>query len=563
MADVVPDPVLDARDGDSVAAQAIGALPAELSDRSDSNPAVVFLEASAYIYDRLTYQINRWPRAVIQKALALVGITILEAQAATVEQTFTLTSPQATDTPIPSGTQVSITDGSIVFATTEDATIAAYSAPAGTIAFTSGSAAVVGTGTAFVVGATWEGYKIGIQGPNGSAPTVWYTILSVGGAAALTLTTTATATASGSFYVGPVTATAAAQATTTGADTNVGAATLTTLAGSVPGISSTTNNANATGGAEEESTDEAIARASTAFVQRDTAVVESDFEAFAVATLGRSSRARAKSGYNGTTATTGTVSVATLSPTWSAGIPATTAERAAVMRDLQRRYPAGTTVVDVTTNIWTTEPAVCVVRKSDYDAATVQVNVAKAINAYLTPGVYTQAANGEQVVDGSYPWGRAIYMTDLVALVEGAAGVDRVFTANGVPAISSAYVTDMPANATFQAATGPQLIGDTTWITANQTWIVDTANNAAYLIVSFVAATSFTLDRAWAGAVAPGPTTVPYFITRDNAMNTSGATLGWMDLPLAWTGTYPSGYAGLSTDADAVARSVYIVATAS
>ena len=65
MPSTVPAPILDLRTEEQTVAQAIGALPSELSDRSASNPAVVLLEAAGYILGRLQYQLNRWPAAVI------------------------------------------------------------------------------------------------------------------------------------------------------------------------------------------------------------------------------------------------------------------------------------------------------------------------------------------------------------------------------------------------------------------------------------------------------------------------------------------------------------------
>ena len=52
----VPNPTLDARNGDLVTAQAITSLPDELSDRSDGSPQVVLLEANGALYDALMAQ---------------------------------------------------------------------------------------------------------------------------------------------------------------------------------------------------------------------------------------------------------------------------------------------------------------------------------------------------------------------------------------------------------------------------------------------------------------------------------------------------------------------------
>src|SRR5262245_36962245 len=106
MPTTMPFPVLDPRNEDLVAAQAIGSLPVELSDRGPSSPAVVVIEAAAWILGKLLFQMNSWPTAVIQKVLALIGVTMNPAAAGRVVQTFTLSEPQSQDTIIEAGTQV-------------------------------------------------------------------------------------------------------------------------------------------------------------------------------------------------------------------------------------------------------------------------------------------------------------------------------------------------------------------------------------------------------------------------------------------------------------------------
>ena len=100
MASIIPAPIFDLRSEDEVAAQAISALPSELSDRSDSSPAVVIIEANAYVMGRLQYQLNRWPAGVVQNSLNLLGVTVRVAQAATVTQRFTLSAPRSSDSAI-------------------------------------------------------------------------------------------------------------------------------------------------------------------------------------------------------------------------------------------------------------------------------------------------------------------------------------------------------------------------------------------------------------------------------------------------------------------------------
>lgn len=533
MATVTPAPVLDGRNGDLVAAQAIGALPSELSDRSDSNPAVAILEAAGTFFDKLIYQLNRFPSAVIQKILNLCGVPLIPAAAATVSQSFTLSAPQVNDTLIPASTTVATADGSITFATLADATVTAYTTPAGTVAVTTGSTAVVGTTTAFVTGSAWVGWQIQIPAVTGA----WYTIASVTNATNLVLATNFVAgTSSGNAWnVGAVTTSVSAQATTTGSATNVGAAKLTTLTSSPSGVSTTTNGAAATGGTDLETTTAAIARAPLVFASRDVACAQQDYEQFAANTLGSGGRAHARPGYNGNTATAGSVSIACLSPSWTTSVPVSTTERAAVVRDLYARSFIGSLNLDFAAIVTTYTPTVLVYRQASYDAATVKVNIAAALNTYLSPN--------------TYPWEREIATTDLVQTIENATGVDRVECIHGVSCVTAGAVTTTPNPMTFTAnsATVTCTAGDTTLMGNGQTVLIDAVTPAAYLVIAGATTGTLTLDRAFTGS------TVSVATAWFNPANTStfGPTVtdGWRTLP----------YSNLSVSSSAPAASIYVV----
>lgn len=506
----VPTVQLDTRDGSELAAQALGALPQELSDRGPSNPAVPIIEACGYIVDHDLYQINNFPSSVIAKVLNLCGTTLESSAAATVQQTFNLTNPRNVDTVIEAGTDVSTSDGTIVFSTTADATITAYTAPAGTIAFTVGSATVAGTGTSFPTDTTWNGYKIGIQGASGSDPATWYTLANYDAGAGDSatqrrITTTAAATvATAAFFVGPITATAAARATTTGSDTNVGAATLTVMVDSVTGITSTSNAAAASGGQDEEDIDTAEARAQTTFAARDIALTANDYGFFAARTLGTGGRAMARENTNVTTASSGYVTVACLSPTWTAATPATAVERAAVVRDLATRTFSGTTTVDVAANIQTFTPVIAFWRKAAFDSTTARVAVAGAINTYLSPN--------------TYEWGRSIYTTDMVQVVEAVTSVDRVVSLNGAVAFGTSSSTSAATAAFALGSASVTAVGgaDYAAITVTQNWFVIAPDSKAYLIIDKSGGNAFTLDRVYEGSNSTA--TFTYFQSTDTAL---------------------------------------------
>ncbi len=486
MSQVVPAPVLDPRNGDQVAAAAIGSLPAELSDRSDSNPAVVLLEAAGGILDKLLYNLNRWPQAVIQKVLSLIGVPLNPAEAATVLQTFTLSAPQQQDSVVKAGSQVSTNDGSIVFATLADLTIRAYSTKTGTVSLTAGSGAVVGAGTAFTTELA-AGYQISVD------KNTWWTVSSITDDTHLTLATISASTVVGSaYYGGAVSGAVPAQATTTGLNTSVAAGTLTTLVSSPSGVVSTINLASALGGADLETVPNAVVRAALAFAARDVACSATDYAYFATQILGLGGRAAAQVNTNITTAQNGYVTLALLSPAWTTSSAVSAQERASVIRDLAGRTFQGSTTVDVPANIqlFTTAPnlaAACVYRKAAYDAASVQVAVSKAINNALNPNTYS--------------WGRNIYPGDLAGIIEGLVQIDRVEVINGVVAVGMNWQAT-PNPVTFAqgsvAATGTA--GDFSSMVVGQTFLVDLINGAAYLVVANNGSGILTLHRAYSGA---------------------------------------------------------------
>lgn len=535
----VPAPILDARDGDELTAEAIGSLPAELSDRSDANPAVVLLEAAGAFYDRLLYVINRWPSAVIQKALALVGVQVAAAQPSTVTLTFTLSAPQPRDTIIPADTQVATSDGSVVFATLEDLTIAAYDDTlAGTITITSGSATITGSGTSFT--SDWVGQQIQVRGA-----AEWYTVTAVGGTTSLTVSTTATASASGAFRVGPNVGSTNSQSTTSGLATKVAADALTVLQSAPANVASVTNAAAAANGADEQTTDQAIAEAQTSFAARDMACSADDYAYFAVKTLGQGGRAKALKTMNDTTAEAGYTTVAVLSPSWTLASPATAQERANVMRDLAGRTVSGVSVVDVVANISDRSatgkiPVIAVVRKTAYDTVTTQTAVAEKINTLLSPN--------------TYDWGRTLYIDDLSEAGGGADAVDRVLTINGRIACGFDYTAlvgtvafaNGSTTATFSSTASVDVVA--TGATLGQRFIIDATNSKVYLVVAKLSSTTVQIDRAFENAsytTASGACF--YFTSADEALT------NWYTLP----------YANLSTSSSSPPASIIVVGVAS
>ncbi len=528
----IPAPVLDARNGDLITAQSIGALPPELSDRSDSNPAVVIIEACGSQFDQFLFQLNNWPSAVIQKVLALIGTTLNAAQYATVTQTFALSSPQQSDTVVPANTLVQTGDGSIVFATLADATIAAYKSPGGTISLTAGSTTVSGSGTSFTTDAP-AAFQLSTD------KNTWYTVASVTNDTALILSSSAASTVSAqAYYAGAVSTTAPAQAQNVGSAGNVAAAKLVSLGSSIAGVSTTTNAAAAIGGADVETTAAAMVRAPNVFATRDMACTVSDYAYFAQQILGIGGRAIARANTNNTTAQNGYVTVAGLSPTWTTSSSITGQERANFVRDLATRTYGGATTIDVPANVQQyitagsgsgagTMFACAVYRKAAFDVTSTQVAIAGQVNSYLSPNTYS--------------WGRTIDPADLVGQLEALSQIDHVATINGVVAVGMNYcVVANNVTLTNGSTSATGTASDFTNMTAGQTFLLDQINNAVYLVTAAVGGT-LTITPSYAGATN----------NQKCAWFTSLATTlaNWYSLP----------YSNLSTTTTAPAASVVVV----
>ena len=152
---LIPAPVLDGRNDEQLAAQAIarvtgvldaaridadilkltelklliqaGALPPaicpELTNANPSSPHTVLLEAFAWLCSQQQFKINQLPIRVQIEFHRLFGIELRQATAATT--TLRFTSDGQNEATIPEGTEVSTADGSVVFTTDEELIIPA------------------------------------------------------------------------------------------------------------------------------------------------------------------------------------------------------------------------------------------------------------------------------------------------------------------------------------------------------------------------------------------------------------------------------------------------------
>jgi uncharacterized phage protein gp47/JayE len=150
MADLIPAPVLEIRDEEQLAAEAIGrtsggltiaivnsqiedrrrilqliasnALSApvcpELTNANPSSPHTVILEAQAWVLSQMAYRINKLPKRDQIEFARLFKIELRQAEPADTTLEFSVAPPIGVDVVVPLGTQISTEDGKIVFETT-------------------------------------------------------------------------------------------------------------------------------------------------------------------------------------------------------------------------------------------------------------------------------------------------------------------------------------------------------------------------------------------------------------------------------------------------------------
>ncbi|MEZ4683794.1 MAG: hypothetical protein R2932_57255 [Caldilineaceae bacterium] len=120
-------PVLDDRRFQDIVDELRKRIPEycpEWTDINLSDPGVTLIELFAWMTETILYRLNRVPLLHYIKFMELFGITLKAPAAANVPVTFLFSAPQARDTEIPAGTQVSTTQtediAPVIFATKEE-----------------------------------------------------------------------------------------------------------------------------------------------------------------------------------------------------------------------------------------------------------------------------------------------------------------------------------------------------------------------------------------------------------------------------------------------------------
>lgn len=124
---LIPQPDLEIRDEELLAAQAIeraSDLCPELTNANPAAPHTVLLETLAWLLAQMGYRINQVPDQNLIRFARLFGIELRAATAAATTLHFVTNAPEDTAVTIPVGTHVSTLDGSVVFATSAQLIIA-------------------------------------------------------------------------------------------------------------------------------------------------------------------------------------------------------------------------------------------------------------------------------------------------------------------------------------------------------------------------------------------------------------------------------------------------------
>ena len=124
----IPPPVIDERDGERLAAEAVARLneacPA-LTDNNAYSPVNALAENQAWHVEQVLRAVNRLPPLAAVEFAALFGVELRLATAATTTLTFAASPPAGTQAVIPAGTRVATPDGAYAFETDAELVLSA------------------------------------------------------------------------------------------------------------------------------------------------------------------------------------------------------------------------------------------------------------------------------------------------------------------------------------------------------------------------------------------------------------------------------------------------------
>jgi uncharacterized phage protein gp47/JayE len=165
MADLIPAPILEIRDEEQLAAEAIGRTSgrltvgivnsqieerrrilqliqsgalgapvcAELTNANPSSPHTVILEAQAWLLSQMAHRINKLPRRDQIEFARLFKIELRQAEPAATVLEFSVAPPNGVDVTVPPGAQVATEDKKVIFETTAQLVIP-FGDPSGQVA---------------------------------------------------------------------------------------------------------------------------------------------------------------------------------------------------------------------------------------------------------------------------------------------------------------------------------------------------------------------------------------------------------------------------------------------
>lgn len=165
------------------------------------------------------------------------------------------------------------------------------------------------------------------------------------------------------------------------------------------------------GGASPEDTETFVARAIQEFALFGRTLVDPlQFTAFAITDV-RVSRATTLNLHDGTTTANGHVAVAVGG---IGGVALSSGVKTEIEDAMQAKAQANLIVHVIDPTVTTVSVVVSVTAVEGFTAAEVKAAIVEAVTAYLNPDLW--------------PWGGTVYRNELIALIDGVAGVDRVVT---------------------------------------------------------------------------------------------------------------------------------------
>jgi len=453
---LIPVPNLDDRDWQAIRDRMVAEVPArcpEWTDLNVSDPGVTLIEVFAVSIEELLYRLNQVLPKHLREYLNMIGVTLTPASVAKTDVVFTLSEPQTFVVVVRKGFEVSTAGTSgqepVVFTTDEDLVIPAGE-PSGSVS-ASNAAQVDEEDLGASDGSRDQRFHLAnvpvldvtVLVDEGDGFTEWQEVedFTLSGPAdgdyALNRGTGEVLFGDGVHGRAPANGArvkASPYRYGGGSGGNVGPGTVTQLRSSHVYVDSVVNSEAAVGGGEEETVEEAIERGPTEQLKtRNRAVTSDDFETLTLESSTGIARAKTLPLYDPSDPLVEIPGVVSVIAMPEGGGTLSQALRDAIRSYLDERRLVTARVFVIDPDYVTVEVEAAVAKTAEANADDVRDAVEATLGEFLSPEHGGDSEKAARYVEGlsdqrgeGWPFGRAVYLSELFEAMERVSGVDHV-----------------------------------------------------------------------------------------------------------------------------------------